>query len=250
MSSAAGESSVVAAVVWGQSTNTVTYTDSQPTTDLTAASHEIVVLDGVRQDVVIPATSAIQGTGTVRSLSIANGGIVAPGHSPGRLTVIQTLTLASGSTYQSQLRDVQEGGYDQIQVSDPSRTTGQDANITGAILDISFYDGWDITVGDQFMIINNLQPNSQAINGTFVNLAEGTQFTVESEGVVITFSITYVGGDGNDIVLTALNTGTDPTPPNTGVARLIMANPVTVAALGVVTVTVLVLLATRYRRTV
>src|SRR5262249_1921413 len=49
--------------------------------------------------------------------------------------------------------------------------------------------------------------------GTFNGLPEGAQFTLNNGTVSQLFQITYVGGDGNDIVLTRLNTPPVLTPP-------------------------------------
>lgn len=65
------------------------------------------------------------------------------------------------------------------------------------------------------------------INGTYEGLAEGTQFTV---GTAV-FRISYVGGTGKDLVLTAVNSVS---APNTGVLQIVKANPAIVAVLGLV----------------
>lgn len=219
-----------------------TASDSQPTTNLDIGYNQTTTLDGTRQYVNVSKGGTLMGTGTMLNLYADNGSIVAPGHSPGKMTVTERLYLGDGSTYQAQLQNALAGGYDQIQVSDPSRTTGGDIQINAtAILNTSLYKGYAINKGDTFTIVNNLQPATQKITGTFSGLPEGTQFTVGN----IVFSISYVGGDGNDVVLTALNTGTDPTPPNTGVAQIIMANPALVAGLGIVTAGILLVAARR-----
>lgn len=219
---------------------TNTYSDSAPTAFLQLNYNETATLDGTRLNVNVVSGSTLKGTGSAKYMYIA--GIIAPGHSPGTLTVTQTLTLAAGSTYQAQLQTAAAGGYDQIQVSDPSRTTGNDVNINpAAILDTSLYPGYNIKKGDQFTIINNLQPSTQKVLGTFSGLPEGTQFTLSG----ITFSITYVGGDGNDVVLTALSAGKDPTIPNTGAQALKLANPAVLIGFGLVSATVLFVLARR-----
>jgi autotransporter-associated beta strand protein len=61
------------------------------------------------------------------------------------------------------------------------------------------------TQGNYYRIINNNTPG--AVGGNFAGLSEGATF--ESGGYK--YKITYVGGDGNDVVLQAL-TGGDPGP--------------------------------------
>jgi autotransporter-associated beta strand protein len=70
------------------------------------------------------------------------------------------------------------------------------------------------SANDQFTIINN--DGSEDINGTFSGQAEGSKFYVNGA----LFSITYKGGDGNDVVLKRLIT---PSPP------LLSIQPVTAA---------------------
>jgi hypothetical protein len=66
------------------------------------------------------------------------------------------------------------------------------------------------------------------VNGEFSNLAQGAQITVGGA----TFSINYNGGDGNDVVLTAINTAKAPGAPNTGIFAPTLANPAIIALLG------------------
>jgi len=222
-------------------TEEATYADQQPSQDVTIGANQTGVINGARQDVAVTTAGTVKGTGDIQTLAV-NNGIVAPGVDVGVLTVAQQLTI-SDSTYQAQLRSAAAGDYDQITVGSAAQTTGTSVVIEdGSVLEVSLLNGYSITQGDTFMIINNLQPATQAVNGTFAGLAEGAQFTVNG----IVFNITYVGGDGNDVVLTALNTGTDPSVPNTGVMTA-GANPVLITGLGVVAAATLAAVAMRRR---
>lgn len=222
-------------------TETNTYSDDAPSTALSVGYLQTAILDGSRGAVDVANGGILMGNGTANSVNLELGGIIAPGHSPGKLTIVSTLSFQQGSTYQAQLKDSAAGDYDQIVVGQSS-DNGTDVQIaTGAILDTELYSGYSINQGDQFEIIDN--QGQAAVSGTFSNLAEGAQFTVGN----VTFSITYIGGDGNDVVLTALNTGSDPSGPNTSVARMIMANPAVVVVLGVVTAGFFTILAVRRR---
>jgi hypothetical protein len=64
--------------------------------------------------------------------------------------------------------------------------------------------GFIPTTGQQFRIIDNT--GSSAISGTFDGLPEGATFFRSGRP----FSITYKGGSGNDVVVTAL--APDPRP--------------------------------------
>lgn len=218
-------------------------TDSQPSTYLAVAPKTIVTLDGTRGNVNVAGDGTLKGTGTAQSLYVNQGGIVAPGHSPGKLTVLQTLTLSAGSIYQAELKDTAAGDYDQIQVGDPSQTTGNAVTLgdTNGLptLQTILYTGYSIKAGDQFTIINNL--SKTAVLGTFQGLPEGTKFAGPNGSM---FQISYVGGDGNDVVLTVL---TAPTAPKTGLA-LVLANPIAVLAGGIIAAAALILIGRKLAR--
>jgi hypothetical protein len=59
--------------------------------------------------------------------------------------------------------------------------------------------GFAPAVGQQFELID-VQNSSTFINGGFAGLSEGAIFNVGSEQ----FQISYVGGTGNDLVVTAI----------------------------------------------
>jgi fibronectin-binding autotransporter adhesin len=204
-----------------------------PSTSVTVSNKETAILNGTRAFINVSSGGVLKGTGTASGIFVNVGGTLNPGNSPG---VINTGTLSINGTYLAEI--LNEDSYDQTVA-----TTS--VSINDGTLDTVLYDGWSIEEGDAFMIIDN--QSEDAVAGTFSGLDEGTQFTVEDGDVTITFSITYEGGDGNDVVLTALNAGSDPTPPNTGVAKLILANPAIVAILGLITAGLLALVIFRRR---
>jgi hypothetical protein len=59
-------------------------------------------------------------------------------------------------------------------------------------------------VGDRFVVVNN--DAADPVVGTFNGLPDGTLFRLTSGGLDALFAITYQGGDGNDVVLTTVNT--------------------------------------------
>jgi len=199
----------------------------QSATDVTVLNKETATLTGTRQDISINTGGILKGTGTAHDVTVL-GGIVAPGNSPGTLTILNAFNLLDG-TYQAEILNAET--YDQLKVAE-GVTTGTPVSLSG-ILDTVLYDGWVIEQGDQFKIIDNL--STTAVGGGFTGLAEGAQFTVDG----ITFSISYVGGDGNDVVITALNTGSDPDAPNTGAQLLKLANPSVILGLGILSAGIL-----------
>ncbi len=68
----------------------------------------------------------------------------------------------------------------------------------GGTLTLDILDGHPIAPGAIFTLINKTSPG--AVSGTFAGLAEGATVTA-FDGEI--FTISYVGGDGNDVVLTA-----------------------------------------------
>jgi hypothetical protein len=180
---------------------------------------DLLIVDGKLGDIVVEG-GTLKGTGTVGAVQVMSGNTIAPGHSPGCLTMS---SLTMNGTYTAQI-----GGttacteYDQLIVNGP-------IDVSGGILDTSLVNGFVPSVGNSFTVIKN--NGGSPVAGTFSGLAEGATFT--SGGV--TYSISYKGGSGNDIVLTVTNvdptlvkassTTTVPKAPNTGF-KLVAARPV------------------------
>ena len=186
-----------------------TITDSQAV-PLAVTRNKTITLDGTRASVAVSEGGVLKGTGTVTGELLVNkGGVVAPGHSPGCLTVG---TFVLNGDYQFELGGkVSCTEYDQVKA-----TGGVTLSSTTSTITTSRYNSYTPTQGQVFTIIDN--QGSSAVSGTFSGLAEGATF--EQNGVV--FKISYVGGDGNDVTLTVQNV---PTAPNTGFSML-FANPV------------------------
>jgi Ca2+-binding RTX toxin-like protein len=82
--------------------------------------------------------------------------------------------------------------FDQLKVVNGSVT------LAGA-LDVTTIGGFVPVTGQQFTILDN--EGADAIVGTFAGLPEGARFRAGNAQ----FEISYVGGDGNDVGLTAIN---------------------------------------------
>lgn len=202
----------------------VTLSDSLPSNTVFVAGNTVVILTGTRGSMTIAAQATLKGTGTAANVTVADGGTIAPGLSPGCLTV-SDLTLA-GSL------DVEIGGttactgYDQIIVNGA-------VDLTDGSLALSLFDNYKPKVGEKYVIINN--DGSDAIIGTFTDIAEGGTVTLSG----YSFKVSYVGGDGNDVELTVLAT-----PPATGFT-LIKSNPLVTAGLVIVAAFGILLIARR-----
>ena len=152
------------------------------TVDGSIASNSLVSVDGT-----------LGGIGTVPAVSISSTGTLASGNpigaSVGGLST-GNLSLTTGSTYSAFiLGPTASTQYGQTNV------TGT-VDLTGATLNVSL--GYPPSTGTVFTIINN--DGSDPVTGTFNGLPEGSTFTVGNQP----FVVSYVGGTGNDVTLTAL----------------------------------------------
>ena len=152
------------------------------TIQVVAATNGLVTEDGVGGGHLV-GDAAISGT-------------LAPGASPGQLGVTGDLTLDGSSTLA-------------IEVDGPTAATDHDqlvvtgdVDLTGAALTVDLDGAYDPTVGAAFVIIDN--QGVDAVTGTFAGLPEGETFTAAGE----VLAISYVGGDGNDVVLTVVDVPT------------------------------------------
>ncbi len=136
-------------------------------------------------DIVVYSSGTLGGNGTVGA--ITSSGTVAPGASPGQLGCAST-TLQPGSTFEVELDGYAPVDHDQLDVSGT-------ATISNANLSIAW--GFVPAVGDSFTILDN--DGTDAVAGTFNGLAEGASVVAGN----VTLQISYVGGSGNDVVLSA-----------------------------------------------
>ena len=141
---------------------------------------------------LIPVTvdlgATLGGSGTVGAIT-ANG-IIYPGVSPVILNSSNVTFSASGNfTVELTGPNPGAGGYDQLNVNGT-------VSLASATLTLVPAFTTPVAIGQQFIILNN--NGAAAITGTFTGLPEGTLFSVGG----YTFRISYVGGTGNDVVLT------------------------------------------------
>ncbi|QDU19645.1 autotransporter-associated beta strand repeat-containing protein [Urbifossiella limnaea] len=87
------------------------------------------------------------------------------------------------------------GGVFQVEPADPLDTI----DLTGGVLTFN-RTGPLVPMGQTVTLIDNL--GADPVTGTFAGLPEGGVLTANGQ----TFTISYVGGDGNDVVLTPANT--------------------------------------------
>ncbi|QDU49052.1 golvesin C-terminal-like domain-containing protein [Gimesia panareensis] len=115
---------------------------------------------------------------------------LAPGNSPGQVIINGDLILNADDTLDIEVNGATAGsGFDQFVVSGT-------VDLGGAALNL--IDGYDPVDGDVFTLIQNNGVNP--VTGTFPGLPEGFEIT-DFLGSGLSAYITYVGGNGNDVVI-------------------------------------------------
>ncbi len=168
---------------------TSTYTGATALTSGTTLVNGM--LDSSGGTVTVQSGATLGGSGTIdRDVEAESGGAVAPGTSPGILSVGNT-TLMAGANFDVEVSGVATAGtdYDQLNVTGTVDITGALLNTSGTVT--------GTMVGDAAVIINN--DGTDLVVGEFANYGEGDTVTVNGEA----FRIFYNGGDGNDVVLAA-----------------------------------------------
>lgn len=179
-------------------------TDDLPSSSVSATGNTVLVITGKRGEINLQSGATLKGTGTVGAVFVSVNSKVAPGLSPGTLNT-GAISWTEGGIYEF---EIGKDAADQIKV------TGTVDLGKGTLTPI-LYNGYKPAAGKQYIIIEN--DGTDAVMGTFKDLAEGATF--KKDGYV--YRVSYVGGTGNDVVLTVVSV---PSIPDTGLA-LIKSNP-------------------------
>ena len=157
---------------------------------------------GSIENFTVESFGKFSGTGTITGpLTVKINGVYGPGYSPG---CINSGNLTIAGTYEVELANLTPcTKYDQTKV------TGT-VNLTGGTLSVIRFDNMVPSLNDSFIIIDN--DGSDAVTGTFTGMAQGATFVADG----ITYSISYTGGDGNDVVLVVTAVASSLGAPNTG----------------------------------
>jgi autotransporter-associated beta strand protein len=182
---------------------TLTLANNNTYTGVTTNLAGLLLINGNQpQSPIVIAGGTLGGTGTVGTITTSGffTKTLSPGVSAGILSS-SNVTLSSLTTFQIELNGETPGsGYDQLNV----RGT---ADLDSAALSLSL--GFTPNAGTSFVIINN--DGTEPVHGEFSGRSQGSVFSVSGQ----TFQISYIGGTGNDVVLTR-----SPATRFTSVARL------------------------------
>ncbi|MCI0332736.1 MAG: hypothetical protein L0228_05895, partial [Planctomycetes bacterium] len=143
-------------------------------------------------NVTVALAGTLGGTGTVGNVS--GGGMIAPGASAGILSTGNVSLFSSAAFFEFEVNGSTPGSqHDQL-------------NVTGSIaaaISVGLNASGTITSspGQQIVLVNN--DGNDPVGFVFTSRPEGSFVTING----VNFRLTYVGGDGNDVVLIQ-NTGT------------------------------------------
>jgi fibronectin-binding autotransporter adhesin len=163
----------------------------------------------VGSPITVQTAGTLNGTGSVGGITLLDGGTIAPG---GGVGTFNTRSLAlNGGNLALEFSPTFE--FDQLNVVGTVRLGGP-VNLTLA-LTIPYLEGIAFTIINNDLADAITFADSAALFAYGgVPLAEGASFTVGADFGSQSFQISYVGGDGNDVVLTSV--------PEPGAAGLIL----------------------------
>jgi len=162
---------------------------------------------GAASLVTVTSGSILQGANgsSVGPVVINPGGTIMCGGGVTQIGNVTSLTLMSGSIY----------WVDLYSLSDHGRFNASGAVDLGSST-LKLVWSFTSSLGDQFLILNKTSPGP--VTGTFVGLPEGSRFP--SNGRI--YQISYVAGDGNDVVITDVTDGEIPALGPTGALLLLV----------------------------
>ena len=145
------------------------------------------------------------------------GGTFSPGAVLGNLTVGNQLVLGANNTFTTSINGVSPGTFGQTTI-----ISGGSFGINNANLAIVL--NTNLTAGNQIPLVNLGGGSSSLGNFTFngTALIQGASFSISSNGYTNTFTISYTGGDGNDIVLTVSGSTASAPPPGSFTASQVI----------------------------
>jgi uncharacterized repeat protein (TIGR01451 family) len=163
-------------------------TDAAGTTEI-AGGMVVTTADQTFNDELLPSDDTMLAASTVH----LNDDTLPASSSVGTLSVEGDVAFGGSATLAVDLDGATpDSQHDQLQVNGFGRTV----DVNGATLKAEIAGGYVPLDGDTLVLIDAVDP-STSIVGTFAGLAEGAM--VDISGRI--FTISYGGGDGNDVVL-------------------------------------------------
>jgi hypothetical protein len=145
--------------------------------------------------IYIRMLAKLRGNGTI--FGSVDGGDVSPGPDglPGQMTISRLTSFEDPpTTYIADLAGSLAGEqYDRLVVRD-----GVALSLNGQNAELLVNLSYQPQLGEKFVIIDNQSAGS--IGGAFADMPEGATFSVNG----VPLQISYIGGDGNDVTLTAV----------------------------------------------
>jgi hypothetical protein len=156
----------------------------------TVSAGMLIVNGSIASPVTVGSGGTLGGAGTIsNTVMVSSGGTLSPGNSTAILNT-GSVTLIAGSTLTIEINGTTAGAqYDQVNVA---------GGVTLGNATLNVLPGFPPIAGQTFTIIAN--DLSDPVVGTFAGLPEGSILTAGAGR----FRISYVGGSGNDVTLTAI----------------------------------------------
>ncbi|MSR31085.1 MAG: hypothetical protein EXR99_06205 [Gemmataceae bacterium] len=148
------------------------------------------------------AGGTLTGNGQVSQV-LGSKGTLAPGATLGTLTLANQLVLGPGNFFDSNINGASAGSFGQV------RVLGGLTNLGQAVLRIP--QATNLSQGQTVTLIDNSGASPGVLN-QFAGLSEGASIPVGNT----TFTISYKGGNGNDVVLKVQSVVAPPAPPTGG----------------------------------
>jgi autotransporter-associated beta strand protein len=174
--------------------SSLTLSGSNTNTGATTVNGGTLVVNGsTSSSTVVASGTTLAGTGTLGGdVTVQSGATLSPGSSgAGSLTINGNLLMSSASTLALDINGATAGtGYDRVVVNGTVDVSAANLVVT---------HGYAAGSGDSYTVIVN--DAADAVIGTFSGANEGDKFNAAGNGTELTVS--YIGGSGNDLTLTA-----------------------------------------------
>jgi hypothetical protein len=160
----------------------------------TVTSQGLIHIAG--QDLVIPQNQSVGGSGTIEG-DVTNNGSLAPGSSPGAITVDGSYTQAASGLLLMEIAGIEPENFDSLAITGPASLDG--------LLNVSLLDGFLPSATDSFSIVtaNSLSGTFDNVSGNKIGFTGGT-FDVAYSPTGVTLSNFQAVPEPGGVALIAL----------------------------------------------